>query len=352
MRWSVIGPLEGKLTGQSRVTSEVVSMLASKQKLSYKINTNFEGLKFFWRISRTFFALIYFLITLRSSFGYYISIKRGTLSAFIDFIYIIIAKIFNKKIILHLHGNEILVDSTNNKTLLINFTFLNLKLADLVICLNSFQANEIRKLGIVKLRVIPNFTDLNVEKEFTGILATEQDTIKVIYLSNFQKEKGFFKYIGLFETFPHIQFSLCGAFLSDDSLERQGFNEEHIKSLPNVQYYGFVSGNEKQHVLRNSHFIFFVSTYATEAQPLSLVEAMGLGCVPIVANRPYISDIVTKDNGVILSADPNIYEIKRAIESLTVENYFLLSGKCRTLAASFTTTAFEAKLLGVFDEFI
>lgn len=350
MFWSVIGPLEGKLTGQSRVTIEVASVLRNNEKLAIKINTNFEGFKFHVRILKSLFALLYFMKTLRSSSGYYISIKRGNLSSFLDFIYIIVARIFKKNLILHLHGNEILRSSKTSKTFVFNFAILNLRLADMVLCLNSFQANELRKLGISNLKILPNFTDLNFGNNYSEDLVRERSDLSVTYLSNFQEEKGFLKYLSLFETFPSIQFSLCGAFLSNDSPERKAFNESYINSLPNVCYHGFVNGSAKQRVLSNSHFIFFISTYATEAQPLSLIEAMGLGCVPIVANRPYISDIVTNENGVILSFDPDMDEIRNAISSLTIEKYLELSENCRTLAAFHTTTAFEASLLDTFDE--
>lgn len=352
MCWSVIGPLEGKLTGQSRVTIEVSNILRNNKKLACQVNTNFEGLKVNARILKSIFALLYFIKTLRVSNGYYISIKRGILSSFLDFMYIIIAKIFKKNVILHLHGNEILCSSKTNMTLTFNFAILNLRLADMVLCLNSFQANELRKLGISTMKIIPNFTELNSGNNYSEDLVIDRSNLRVTYLSNFQEEKGFLKYLSLFETFPDIQFSLCGAFLSNDSKERKAFNEPYINSLPNVRYHGFVNGSAKQRVLSNSHFIFFISTYATEAQPLSLIEAMGLGCVPIVANRPYISDIVTSENGVILSSDPDMDEIRNAISSLTIEKYFKLSENCRKLAASHTTTAFEAGLLDTFDEVI
>lgn len=352
MCWSVIGPLEGKLTGQSRVTIEVSNILSNNEKLALQINTNFEGFKVSVRILKSIFALLYFLKALRVSTGYYISIKRGILSSFLDFLYVIIARMFKKRIILHLHGNEIFLFSKTNKAFVFNFAIMNLRLADMVLCLNSFQANELRKLGISNLKILSNFTDLNLENNCSEDLVRERSDLRVTYLSNFQEEKGFLKYLSLFETFPDIQFSLCGAFLSNDSPERRAFNESYINSLPNVRYHGFVDGSAKHRVLSNSHFIFFISTYVTEAQPLSLIEAMGLGCVPIVANRPYISDIVTSENGVILSSDPDMDEIRDAMNSLTIEKYLQLSESCRKLAAFHTTTAFEASLLDTFDEVI
>lgn len=351
MRWSVIGPLEGRLTGQSYVTLKVVDILGSKKRLTYEINTNHEGSKPSKRIINTLFKYLYFLITLRVSGGYYISTKRGRISAIVDFMYIIVARAFTKKIIVHLHGNEIFQDANIRKGAFDNFTFINLKLVDCVLCLNSYQSSELKKLGIKNVKILPNFTDLQIESESSMSLTNDRDIIKITYLSNFQAQKGFIQYINLFESFPDIQFSLCGGFLSENSPERQIFNEQFTNSLPNVRYYGFVGKDQKQNILRNSHFIFFVSTYPTEAQPLALLEAMGLGCVPIVANRPYISDLVTKDNGVILSADPDAEEIKSAICNLTIEKYIELSGNCKTLASSFTTTAFEANLLEIFDEF-
>ena len=245
------------LTGQSRVTIEVANILRNNKKLAFQVNTNFEGFKVYVRILKSIFALLYFIKTLRISNGYYISIKRGILSSFSDFLYIIVARIFKKNIILHLHGNEILLSSKTNKAFVFNFAILNLRLADMVLCLNSFQANELRKLDIVNLKILPNFTDLNFKNNHSEALVRERGDIRITYLSNFQEEKGFLKFLSLFEIFPDIQFSLCGAFLSNDSPERKAFSESYINSLPNVCYHGFVSGSAKRNVLSNSHFIFF-----------------------------------------------------------------------------------------------
>ena len=241
MCWSVIGPLEGKLTGQSRVTIEVSKILRSNEKLALQVNTNFEGFKVSVRIFKSICALLYFIKTLRVSTGYYISIKRGILSSFLDFIYINVARILRKNIILHLHGNEILHSSKTNKSFVFNFAIMNLRLADMVLCLNSFQAKELRKLGISNLKILPNFTDLNFENNCSEDLVRDRSDLRITYLSNFQEEKGFLKYLSLFKTFPDIQFSLCGAFLSNDSPERKAFNESYINSFPNVRYLGFVN---------------------------------------------------------------------------------------------------------------
>ena len=141
----------------------------------------------------------------------------------------------------------------------------------MVLCLNSFQTNE--KLDIVNLKILPNFTDLNFKNNHSEALVRERGDIRITYLSNFQEEKEFLKFLSLFEIFPDIQF--CAALHLSSSPERKAFSG--LTLILRMCVTGFVSGIAKRNVLSNSHFIFFISTYATEAQPLSLIELWDLG---------------------------------------------------------------------------
>lgn len=349
MSWVIIGPLEGRLTGQARVTLKTFDIISNRENISRGINTNFEGLPPVVRIVRTLRSLLQFMISIRSSKGYYISIKRGALSIIAGYIYVIIAKLFSKKLILHLHGNEIFAASAKKRYIYRYLILSKLRMADIVCCLNNYQSSELARLHVTNTRIIPNFTDLQICKSVNKTLSKHKKNISIVYLSNFQEQKGFYKFLNLFPKFQNLDFSLCGDFLSKDSPEKKYFDEDHIKSLLNVNFHGFTDGQMKVDILKNSHFIFFVSTYPTEAQPLSLIEAMSQGCVPIVADRPYISNLVTNKNGVVLSPDPTDAEIFQAVSDLSIEKYMELSKNCTTIAQNFTLEAYSKNVMSIFD---
>jgi len=51
-----------------------------------------------------------------------------------------------------------------------------------------------------------------------------------------------------------------------------------------VQYLGFVSGDQKNQLLRNSDLFCFPTYYQNENQPVNLIEAMAFG-LPILTTR-------------------------------------------------------------------
>src|ERR1035438_1675041 len=118
--------------------------------------------------------------------------------------------------------------------------------------------------------------------------------VKVLYLAHCTREKGLFD-------------ALAAAALADERLaERQapvslrllvtgGFvtaeDEAEFKRImaqpamaQMVQYFGFVSGDQKHQLLREADLFCFPTYFQTENQPVNLIEAMAFG-LPILTTR-------------------------------------------------------------------
>ena len=350
---TIIGPAYGVLTGQSSVTIKVYEILSTLFERVQIVNNNFEGMHQATKILYSLFAFAKSLYYLKNTDIFYISIKRGNLSLILDYLIIALIKLRKKKVIIHLHGNEFFdpnnpAPSISNS--LIKKIFCN---SDQIICLNSYQKSNLIKIGHQsKTRIMPNYFDISNQMYSQSLIKPNQKNTQIIFLSNFIKEKGFLKFLHLPELFSHLEFHLCGRILDKNGVESAALDEILKKKLPNFVYHGFVGPEKKEKLLTNSGFIFFPSTYATEAQPLSVIEAMSFGCIPIVANRPYISDIVNSNNGIILSDNPTLIEIENVIKQLLDFDIESKQKACIEVSKNFTLQSFSKNLKELINDAI
>jgi glycosyltransferase involved in cell wall biosynthesis len=77
---------------------------------------------------------------------------------------------------------------------------------------------------------------------------------------------------------------IAGTFI--DPLEKAEFDRIVSKhaTADFLQYFGFVSGAQKIHLLRNADLFCFPTYYENENQPVNLIEAMAFG-LPILTTR-------------------------------------------------------------------
>lgn len=127
-----------------------------------------------------------------------------------------------------------------------------------------------------------------------GRTDSDPDTrvLRALFLAHCTREKGVFDALDgvqlanerlIADGSPlRVQLTIAGAFFNDH--EEREFRERLSQVGENVRYVGFVSGEEKARLLRESDVFCFPTYYAAEGQPVSLIEAMGCG-LPIVTTR-------------------------------------------------------------------
>jgi glycosyltransferase involved in cell wall biosynthesis len=118
--------------------------------------------------------------------------------------------------------------------------------------------------------------------------------VRVLYLAHCTREKGVFDTVAgvvlasqrLAERrFPvSLRLLIAGTFVSADEkaefdrlLARPGASEI-------IEYFGFVSGEQKSSLLREADLFCFPTYYENENQPVNLIEAMAFG-LPILTTR-------------------------------------------------------------------
>lgn len=150
-----------------------------------------------------------------------------------------------------------------------------------------YSENNINRKQINKISIIPNKVDI-ADK----ICIKYNEPLKVLFVgrNSFEKRPELFLKIAeecYFKNLP-FNFSIVGDF------------KEDIKVTPNVKIYGVVNmKDELNEIFSNHHIILNTST--REGLPMTLLEAMANGVVPIFTNVGEINSVIkNKTNGFII----------------------------------------------------
>lgn len=193
-----------------------------------------------------------------------------------------------------------------------------------------FLTERLLKLGYKTYGSGGIILDNGIKKENGSILDTE-----VLDFFNDLKSKGFdniFTHVGrickiknqklLIDTFNRLNESKSKAYLvfigyatdSDKPLEEKLHQRANSRNI--------IFLNEKTRVREYLHHsIGFCLTSKNEGQPISIIEALSEGCIPICTSVGGIPDMYSKDEGFLTSLDLDSYfdAIKKVIELTPLE---------------------------------
>jgi glycosyltransferase involved in cell wall biosynthesis len=253
---------------------------------------------------------------------YYVPAPGKRSALYRDWLVMFICRPFFKHVILHWHAAglgkwlETVVRIRTRAT-----TYNLMKKVDLSIVLSKYNQADAEKLFPQKARIVSNgITDpfpqferdvlprrqarcaarvrlLAGQSLSAADLARIGDTpqvFRILYLAHCMREKGLFDAIAgvrlagqkLAATNSPItlHFTIAGNFITAE--EHAEF--EAIMKEPGtadlIDYVGFVSGDQKKQLLRESDLLCFPTFYQNENQPVNLIEAMAYG-LPIITTR-------------------------------------------------------------------
>lgn len=115
--------------------------------------------------------------------------------------------------------------------------------------------------------------------------------IRVLFMAHCTRDKGLFGAVDAVVAAnrdagpgPRFRLTVAGSFLS--SSEEVEFRERiaHVDVAGIVEIAGFVSGSDKDRLMRDSDVFLFPTYFANEGQPLNLIEALAYG-IPCVTTR-------------------------------------------------------------------
>jgi glycosyltransferase involved in cell wall biosynthesis len=200
---------------------------------------------------------------------------------------ILIAKLFRKKIILHVHGAKFHIYYSSSKLLkpYIRYIFES---ADVVICLSEGWQKFFSSTFKLKRLVIIN----NVIQEVSDKPHTEErDSLNLLFLGQIGKRKGVFDLLNVLaenkEEFKDKVKLTIGGIGDVDRLQKT-LSDNRFNG--DVTYAGWVNGSTKARLL-NSCDVYVLPSYH-EGLPISVLEAMSYGKPVISTNVGGIPEIV------------------------------------------------------------
>lgn len=245
----------------------------------------------------------------------YINTAQSKVGFIRNLIFIYLAKLFNRKVIGHQFGANYEQFYSSQSTLFKNIIKKTIDKTDRFIVEGDFTKNQMRFVEDYKNKIfsIPNGLPENIDfKNIEPKLINENTPIKILYLSNLIESKGYWDVLEAINILKNqhninIKAIFAGKFLGDidDSITK---NAEEAKSLfftklkdfqlqDTVEYYEGLYSEMKANAFLNANFFILPSYYRNEGQPVSVLEAIAYGCVPIVTEYRLIPMMVNESNG-------------------------------------------------------
>ena len=226
----------------------------------------------YWRFYKQLGEGDYDLVHLNPSFGQRAIVRDG--------IFLWLAKQKGKKAVVFMHGWDEGFESLLRKKYLSLFRKVFSK-TDAFIVLGSIFKNRLIDMGldtkyflettIIEKEAVENAPDRSER--------LKQNRFNVLFLARVEKEKGVYEALDAYrllkEKYPHVTMTFAGDGSELENVKR--YVKE--KGIADVEFPGFVRGEEKRRVFQEGD-VYLFPTYH-EGMPGSVLEAMGYG-LPVI----------------------------------------------------------------------
>lgn len=294
----------------------------------------------------------------------YITISQSLPGFFRDFIFISISKLFKLRIIAHQFGgnfNNFYNNQNQFIKILVKFTY---KRINKIIVEGNFSKANFTFLdnNFNNICVIPNGLPERNLANASSKIYLKSEPFRILYLSNLILSKGYLdvlKAVNLLvnEKGLNVSCSFVGKFItalddpSDTTISKcksDFFEYIHKHNLQNhVSYSESKFNEEKQKEFQNANVFVLPSYYINEGQPVSVLEAMSYGVVPILTKYRLMPQMITKNSGYFIEPK-NPDSIAESIEFLIKNPEVYASNSINTIKyfkENFTSEIYLNKLL-------
>jgi len=313
----IIGPIPPPYHGVSVVTDMILnSALRDKFNLIHLDTSDRRSLSNIGKIDFTnvyltikhFLKFLWYCIKERPAIVY-VPISQTTLGYLRDCFFLIPAKLFYRKVIIHLHGGyfrNFYEQSNGLMKILIRWTLKDVQRA--IVLGESLRYIFKDLIPKKRITVVPNGLDGKIFDIYDTNRATKQkERYRILFLSTLVRSKGF---IDVIKAIPEviryhsndIEFVFAGELNNKWGGRDAAFEFiEQNKLHSIVKFRGVVTGNKKIRLLLSSDIFIFPTYYKYEGHPLVILEAMAAGLPVITTNMGAIKEaIIDRINGFIV----------------------------------------------------
>ena len=271
-------------------------------------------------------------------------------SAVRKLIFLTLAKLANKRIIVHLHAFSPESSIRSNKKNIYKYLFDS---ADIVIVLSKYWEREVKLTfpelndRTDKVRVLPNPCVTEIKSNIYEVKK------QILYAAVLNERKGyadliraFSKIAGLYADWK-VTFAGSGEVSTAESLAKElGISKQ-------VEFIGWVSGETKDKVFKESAIICLPS-YA-EGFPMTVLDAWAYGKPVIATHVGGLQDIAKDGENVLLFTPGDINALSKKLE-LLINNadlrYKLSQESLKLAATTFNPTTINRQLDNIYAELL
>lgn len=252
-----------------------------------------------------------------------------------DSIYVLISKLFHKKIFIQLHakGAE---ETTKNKIAkqYYKFIFKNTR----IILLSKILFSDIKNVAEwSQIEILPNgIPDEITDEEFKKItIARKKNKIPTfLFLSNMIESKGPLDVLKICNKLDKesvdFECNFVGKFQDEEFETRFKKQLKKMKLEKKCKYLGAKYGEDKKKILEKTDFLIFPTRYPEETFGLVIIEAFMYGIPVFSYNNASISEIISEDFlgyvskiGEWKELEREIFNrLKTKINSVKIREYF------------------------------
>lgn len=226
--------------------------------------------------------------------------------------YILIAKLFGRKVLTHLRGGYFLNWYNECGKLMKSFIrFVHKKVDGQIVLGNNLRSLFNWLIPDSKVFVIPNGGNFPVNYEIRN-----HQKVTVLFLGNYVKTKGILEVLyaapQVYEANKNVVFAFAGEWR--DAEAKKSF-EEFVKQHPQIPIinHGPVKGEQKFNILNNADIFVFPTYYRNEGHPWVTVEAMAAGLPVISTDHAAISESVHNGINGFLVEKKNVKQVAEKI---------------------------------------
>ena len=288
---------------------------------------------------------------------YYVPAPGKRVALYRDWLVMLFCRPFFKRVILHWHAAGLakwLETSVQMRTRAATYRLF--KPVDLSLVLSRYNFADAEKLLSRRIAVVnngipdpcPDFEQTILPRRrarraarvklFAGrpLLPEEiqhaggdPETVKVLFLAHCSRDKGLFatveaigaanRHLAARGVPVRMKLTVAGSFVTVE--DRETFNHWLQKDDLHrvVEYLGFVSGADKDRVLREADLFCFPTHYLGENQPVNLIEAMAFGLPVVVTRWRSLPEMLPDDYPGLVSGQSSA-EVAAALVRLATEH--------------------------------
>jgi glycosyltransferase involved in cell wall biosynthesis len=300
-RVAFVGPLPPPVNGFSHMCEMVLNRLRTRMPVDVfdrAPSSNKPGLSL---LPQSLKAIQYLGACLLSRNDILYLALSGGLGQLIDLFYVVIGRLFRRRIFVHHHSFAYI-----NAHTILNRCFFAFVRKETHIVLSRGMGNALKdlyRLDANCVKVVSNAAFFDPVADEAAETTNAATPIKIGYLSNISLEKGFVDFFHILGQLRQggIRYRAYVAGPVAPSAREQF--ETLMSSTGDVQYLGPVYGEAKKRFYQQLNIFVFPTRYVNEAEPLVLHEAMQAGVHVIACNRGAIPEMLANGAGLVFSSE-------------------------------------------------